>query len=460
MKEHEEYTLIAVAGRTDPIRLDHDGPILHIIRNYHPKRVVVLLSEEIGAEEREYHYIERAIRLLDKECDVKVEFAGFKNVHSYDDFSLPLLKMCNAVKEACPDDIILLDITSGTPQLETALCMIALSDAERYRPIQVSSPKRSSNKALIFDPSKDSLEEWYSTNLDNQPGAEKRCHEPQLINFKWPRIQSQILSLVYNYDYAGAYQIYEENKTKFSRETGLLLEHARRRLNLEDSKAKEAADKLDRREKLYPVKYSDIERLVEFYNRMHVKQIRNELNDFVLRIGILTQYLAIYLLESVMGVSLDDIAVKRSSRNTNMYKLDRNKCSRRLPGIEKFMDDQYINSKRGNFDWNREINAQMLVQIIEFIVQSNQNEFKEYRDCVKEMQKWAKLSSDVRNPAAHTITTITDEVIRKYYDGKTPEILCKKIQKVMGIIFGNRVKKEVFEMYGTINTMIHEAMEK
>lgn len=310
----KEYTLIAVAGKTDPIRSQHDGPILHIIRNYHPKRVVLLMSEEIGIDEKKYHYIERAIHFLDENCDVKVEYTGIKNVHSYDDFSLPLLKKCKDVKEDNANDIILLDITSGTPQLETALCMIALSDMERYRAIQVFSPVGSSNKASIFDPSKDSLEEWHEANMDNEIGAENRCHEPQMMNFKRPLTQSQILSLIHNYDYAGAYQIYQENEAEFSREMRLLLEHARRRLNLEDARAKEAADKLDRKSELYPVKYPDIERLVEFYNSMHVKQIRKELNDFVLRIGILTQYLAIYLLDSCMGISLDDIAQKKSEK--------------------------------------------------------------------------------------------------------------------------------------------------
>lgn len=124
------------------------------------------------------------------------------------------------------------------------------------------------------------------------------------------------------------------------------------------------------------------------------------------------------------------------------------------------MDIPYMNSPGKGFDWSREINAQMFVQVVDFLVQSNQKEFRKYRECVREMQKWCQLSSEVRNPAAHTIISVTDDVIRKNYDGRDAEALCKRMQNVLEIIFEKRVKKEVFEMYNTINGMIRKAMEK
>ena len=63
--------LIAAVGRTDPIRGEHDGPILHIVRHYRPEAVILILSEEIGKEEAEYHHNETAIHLLDKDCKVE-----------------------------------------------------------------------------------------------------------------------------------------------------------------------------------------------------------------------------------------------------------------------------------------------------------------------------------------------------------------------------------------------------
>lgn len=455
----KEYTLIAVAGKTDPIRSLRDGPILHIVRHYHPRRVVILLSEEIGKDEEKYHHNERAVRMVDPDCDVQVRMTGIRDVHSYDDFALPLLQTCNEVKETWPEDTILLDITSGTPQLETAFCMIALSDSERYLAVQVSTPLKKGNDAPIFTPGKDSLEQWFADDEDNLPGAENRCSEPQLMNFKRPLVQSQILSLIRNFDYAGAFQLYQTNREEFSRETGWLLEHAQKRLNLQEGDARFFAGKLNREKELYPISSQKQARLVEFYNSMHVKQIRNEFNDFVLRIGIFTQELALYLLQEVMGISLDEIAVKTQRKNSDVYVMDQKRCCRRFPGIDRYMDTQF----QYGFEWNREISALILVQICDFAVQQDtkgQQGLKKYRECVNEMQKWTQISVDVRNPAAHNIVAVTEEKIKNSYDGRNSQTLCSRMQRVLQIVFGSGFNKEAFDMYGKINEMIRQAMEK
>ena len=74
----ESSILVSVVGRTDPMRSEHDGPILHIIRHYHPERAVLFLTEEIEALESEYHYNEDAIHLLDKDCQVEMVKSGKK----------------------------------------------------------------------------------------------------------------------------------------------------------------------------------------------------------------------------------------------------------------------------------------------------------------------------------------------------------------------------------------------
>lgn len=48
----KENILIACVGITDPIRSDYDGPILHITRYYHPKKIYMILSSEIAEREK------------------------------------------------------------------------------------------------------------------------------------------------------------------------------------------------------------------------------------------------------------------------------------------------------------------------------------------------------------------------------------------------------------------------
>ena len=113
----QDNILISVVGKTDPIRGQHDGPVLHIIRHYRPGMAILLLSKEVGDEESEYHHNEEAIHMLDKDCEVKTIPTGIQDVHSYDDFAIRLLAICNNVRKEYPERKILLNITSGTPQM-------------------------------------------------------------------------------------------------------------------------------------------------------------------------------------------------------------------------------------------------------------------------------------------------------------------------------------------------------
>ena len=115
----ENCILITTVGKTDPIREQHDGPILHIIRHYSPERVVMLFSDEIGRLEEEYHYNEQAIHMLSPDCKVDIMEPWLEDVYSYDTLLQQILRICNDLKARFPDKKMLLNIASGTPQLKT-----------------------------------------------------------------------------------------------------------------------------------------------------------------------------------------------------------------------------------------------------------------------------------------------------------------------------------------------------
>lgn len=450
----EECILIAVPGRTDPIRGEHDGPILHIIRHYHPEKVILILTEEIGMMEEQYHHNETAIHLMDPNCEVVCKYTGIKNAHSYDNFSIPFLSICDQVCEKNPGKKILVDITSGTPQMETALCMIAISDSERYIPVQVASPERGASKSTHFNPETDLVEDWFETDIDND-GDENRCNIPNVTNFKRPIIQFQILSLIRNYDYAGAYQLYELNKDGFSEKTGKLLDHAKNRLNLEDAKAVKVARDLKMYDVLYPVKRDDILKLVDYFNSMQIKQMRGELNDFAMRLEVMTEFLGIYILEKCMKVKIDDITYKRSR---NVICTNEEKCKGKMPGIDIYLDEQFSDRLSGHYDWGKPLNALSIIHFVKFM--SQQEAYKKYASAANEMLKWVELSGQVRNPAAHTIIAINEDSIRAGYEGKDSAALCRAMRTVMIQVFENEMKKTALDIYDQINTMIQDSLMK
>lgn len=446
--------LIAVVGRTDPIRDEHDGPILHITRYYKPERIILILSEELGELEKKYHYMKDAIHLLDEKCMVDCIYTGIVDVHSYDDFSMVLMQVCNEAKEKYKESRIILDITSGTPQMETGLCMIALSDTERYLPIQVSTPAKAGNKSGFFNPEKDDITMWFETDLDNEENI-CRCMEPQLFNYRRPIIQFQIRSLIQHYDYAGALQLIDLYKKSFSECAHDLILHAKNRLMLRNEDARKNAKALGMERELYSVKQKRISELVEYYNAMHVKQKRGELNDFALRMEILTEYLAIYLIEECMGFPRASFC----NITSKICKLDKEKAQKVFPGIDAFLDEIYIKEIGRGFDWNNKaLSGRIASQIAAFLVKKE--EHQKYQVCVEEFLKWIKISADVRNLAAHTMVAVTEDMMKSAYENLDSAALCKRIQRVMLLCFESGIDEKVFQIYDTINEKIAVELEK
>ncbi|MCD7885967.1 MAG: hypothetical protein LUI87_20100 [Lachnospiraceae bacterium] len=447
--------LIAVIGNTDPIRGQYDGPLLHIVRWYRPEKVFMILTEEIARTELEYHQNEEAIHMLDQSCEVELINTGVCDAHSFDDFSLSFLSFCSRIKEEHPENRILLNISSGTPQMQTALCMIALSDPARYCPVQVSTPEHSANRAQVFNPRMDLIEEWFENDMDNLEETPSRCMTPKLLNFRRTIIQMQIISLIENYDYSGACQIYETEKESFSDAAGILLKHAKKRVNLENKEAEALALKLGLKSELYPFgRTGGMGKLIDFFNSMKIKQFRGELNDFSMRLEIMAEYLGIYVLENVMKVRLSDITTESKVKGSKIIRTNREKCTNKISGIEKYLNEQFAD--RGGYEWGKPLNALTIIHLITYL--SKTERFKKYSEPVSEMMKWVELSSAVRNPAAHTIVSITDDMIRESY-GKDSAGLCRSMQRVLIQIFGTEVKKEAFDIYDTINDRIKIEME-
>lgn len=98
----KENILIACVGITDPIRSDYDGPILHITRYYHPKKIYMILSSEIAERERKWKYNEEAVHLLVPKCEIiKIE-TGIEDPHSYDSLATEFRTICEQVKYENP----------------------------------------------------------------------------------------------------------------------------------------------------------------------------------------------------------------------------------------------------------------------------------------------------------------------------------------------------------------------
>ena len=87
------------------------------------------------------------------------------------DFRSEIKKIRDAMEK---EDELLLNMASGTPAMKSALMVIATLAEYRFRPIQVSSPKKSSNEEFEERDNYDVQLNW-EYDLDNEVGYENRC---------------------------------------------------------------------------------------------------------------------------------------------------------------------------------------------------------------------------------------------------------------------------------------------
>ena len=168
--------LFSPIGNTDPIRDCYDGGCLHIVRHYHPEKVVLFFTKEMLEREERNNCYTRAIKHVAPDIEIEVIKSGIEAAHIYDEF---IEVLPDAIRSYESDGTeLILNLSSGTPQIKTVMAIVAVEDG--LRGVQVESPNRGSNSASRPVQSDDDIEAIIANNLDDEDGAECRCIEPPL----------------------------------------------------------------------------------------------------------------------------------------------------------------------------------------------------------------------------------------------------------------------------------------
>ena len=197
--------LFTCAGTTDPVRGGHDGGILHIMRYYRPEKVYLFLSKEMVDYEKKDHRFERTFRYVSEKWDYSLEWheeqTDLEDVADLDAVSGPLYGFFRRVAEENPGYRILINLSSGTPQMKIILAQLAVSLQATVLGVQVLNPqKQSGDSKRTNDPDYD-VEFELELNEDDEPGAPNRCLEPKLLAVQRDRQCAQIRSLLARRDY-------------------------------------------------------------------------------------------------------------------------------------------------------------------------------------------------------------------------------------------------------------------
>ena len=169
--------LFSCVGKSDPVRDMFDGPLLHIVRHYRPGKVYLYYTKEV-ADSREN--IVKSLEPFNVQIDEV--FSSIEDAHDFDiyikDFS-DIIARINDENDGCE---LLLNVSSGTPQMISTLCMEVVTSKFKLKPVQVSTPSKSSNAGKSFGGELcDNFDDPMVCGQDTYPN---RCIEPDIFSFR------------------------------------------------------------------------------------------------------------------------------------------------------------------------------------------------------------------------------------------------------------------------------------
>lgn len=235
MPETKKYVLFSPVSGTDPASDDgdvyRDGPMLHIVRKYQPQTVYLYLTDYFQPYEESDRRYSEMVKFVSADSAVEVipSDKGI-DVHRFDVFDQPFREILTRIHRQNQNAELLLNLSSGTPEMQSALYLVAATLPFASKPIQVDSPSHGPNyrrgKPREFD--LDLVKEY----LDE---TEQRCHDVTCQNARRTILKENIEKLVDSFDYAAALELYPGNEQLFGPKTGKLLKAAAAHLAIDEA---------------------------------------------------------------------------------------------------------------------------------------------------------------------------------------------------------------------------------
>ena len=201
--------LISAVGDTDPIRNFHDGPLLHIVRVYRPEKIVLVHSERSLTK---HDKLVKALKSIKDYSPEIIQDGGVLPDAQVAIFDKMYDTVSSIVKKYISDDEIILNISSATPQIISAMFAVNRISDFNVTAVQVVTPQHKSNEGLRHDNQED-IDTLIETNLDNQSDYTIRTLEDTGMKFSLDLTKRNLKALIDNYDYQGALELLKKQKS-------------------------------------------------------------------------------------------------------------------------------------------------------------------------------------------------------------------------------------------------------
>ena len=200
--------LISAVGDTDPFRNFHDGALIHIARKYRPEKVILIFSEHTAKKQGN---IEKA--LFSIAPDYKPELTIHDSIISDNEvhiFDVMFQRFSDILQEYyTKEDEFILNLSSATPQIKSALFVINRLSGINVKAVQVSSPEHASNVNIGHD-NDENIDELIEVNEDNKVNFIDRTIEDNAEKFNQALLKKTARDFIEKFDYKAALDILDQ----------------------------------------------------------------------------------------------------------------------------------------------------------------------------------------------------------------------------------------------------------
>ena len=193
--------LISAVGTTDPISNNHDAALLHIARNYRPDKIVLVYSQEMLVKQDLINKVLLSIEGYNPIIEIDSTILNNDEVFLFDKMYEVMGMIVQ--KYTNDDDEIILNLSSGTPQIISALFALNRINDYNTQAIQVATPKKGANREYM--PLTDSeIDTLIVENQDNSLDFVDRSIKDKSEKFTQALVKRHLRSLIASFDYQAA----------------------------------------------------------------------------------------------------------------------------------------------------------------------------------------------------------------------------------------------------------------
>ncbi|MBR2216153.1 MAG: hypothetical protein IJ849_10420 [Selenomonadaceae bacterium] len=396
--------LFSPVGGTDPMPQTnwHDGSLVHICRVYRPDIVHLYMSAEIlanhEADNRYLYCLEDLAKRQERLAEYHlIERPDLHKVQDFDIFYQDFRQLIHDISAKMePEDTLLLNVSSGTPAMKSALLVLTTLGEYPCKLIQVRTPtgKMNEHQHEGYD-----VQLLWEGNEDNIEPFENRCEEihcPSLSRLKQEEI---IKKLVRSYDYEAALEVAKLLPGEATENYLPWLELACARIRLDLPRL----NKLDKElmSDCIPIKGKDTEKqkIFEYALNLAVKLEKKEYADFVRGITPLIADLFESIVQHYLKINI------RSCYRANSLKWDGARLQQKYPHIAKMLEENY--NYCGGFRYDTVYSDHFKTIIVGTVKEAGGES-----DLVVLTERLRHVEETIRNEVAHEIVSVSDRDIK------------------------------------------------